>query len=81
MDNKNHTDIPRRSGKYPWSIVETEEGLAVKMSGICGCEKAKNWTDRDCEKYCDRYSSCYNIAIANGILAAHENGESYTGNF
>ena len=67
---KNHRDDP--------AIIRTNSGLDVNMRHICGCDLYSShdtWTLSDCEKYCDRYSSCNNVAIANDILRKHEEGD------
>lgn len=49
----------------------------VLMSTVCGaCESVdshkEDWVLADCEKYCDKYSGCEDVAIANDILKMKE---------
>lgn len=56
------------------AIVNTPSGPDVLMNKICGCYKCQdNWTLTDCENQCERYSHCYNVAVANDILKEKEN--------
>ena len=65
--------------KHRPEIVESNDGRTdVLMHMICGCDRCSghdNWTLSDCEKYCDKYYSCDNVAIANDILKDYEEGE------
>lgn len=49
----------------------TDDGRDVKMQLICGCENAE--TLDKCEQTCLKYYDCYNVALANDILAILDN--------
>lgn len=44
----------------------------IDMSEICSCQCTLDW----CEKHCERYYSCDNVAIANDILVEREENNS-----
>lgn len=55
-----------------------DNGMDLDIGAICGCTQQRM---SECEKKCHAAYGCNNIAIANTILSAYENGTSYDANF
>lgn len=63
----------------PSAIYYNEEAdiIDCHMFEICGCGRYDDlW---DCERFCERYSSCDNVAIANDVLVEHERRVYFSG--
>jgi len=49
-----------------------DNGLNIKMKNLTGCDIPEGWTLDDCESSCEKYYSCYAVALANDVLTEYE---------
>ena len=47
-------------------------GRNIKMMNLTGCGIDESWTLDDCESNCQKYYSCYAVALADDVLSEYE---------